>query len=130
VEWQHFGESGSNATICPANPATTLNLLGDRFQVQATWNDPPNGGPAQGFPLTDNSGGFFFFDPQNAELVVKVLDGCGFNDRFWVFASANTNVEFTLTVTDTQTAEVMNFLNPLGTPAPAITDTEAFATCP
>ena len=32
----------------------------------------------------------------------KVLDGTTFNDRFWVFAGATTDVEYTLTVTDTE----------------------------
>ena len=62
--------------------------------------------------------------------MVKILDGCGFNDHFWVFAAATTNVEYTLSVTDTQTGITKQYFNPLGTAAAAITDTGAFATCP
>ncbi len=60
--------------------------------------------------------------------MVKVR--CGFNGRFWVFASATTNVEFSLRVTDTETGVTREYLNPLGTSAAAITDTGAFAVCP
>jgi len=64
-------------------------------------------------------------------MLVKVLDACAtaFNS-YWVFAAATTNVEFTLTVTDTQAGKVKTYFNPLGTPAPPIQDTAAFATCP
>ena len=47
-----------------------------------------------------------------------------------MFANATTNVEFTVTVTDTDTGVSKEYFNPLGTPAQAITDTQAFATCP
>ena len=49
---------------------------------------------------------------------------------FWVFAAATTNVEYTITVTDTQEQQVKTYFNPLGTPAQPIQDTAAFATCP
>ncbi len=49
---------------------------------------------------------------QNVEVVVKVLNGCSppFN-HYWVFASGLTNVAVELTVTDTQTGEVVTYLN-------------------
>jgi len=62
--------------------------------------------------------------------MVKVLDGCGVNDRFWVFHAATTSVEYTLTVTDTVTGQVRRYENPLGRNAPAVTDTDAFDVCP
>jgi hypothetical protein len=55
-----------------------------------------------------------------------MLDGCSLNDRFWVFYAATTNVEFTVTVTDTETGRQKQYFNPLGTPAPPIQDTQAF----
>ena len=66
------------------------------------------------------------------EFLIKVLDGVGFGafGNFWVFAAATTNVEYTLRVTDTVTGETKSYENPLGTPAPAVVDTQAFATCP
>jgi hypothetical protein len=63
-------------------------------------------------------------------MLVKVLNACGLNQRYWVFYAATTNVEFTLTVTDTQTGKTKVYFNPINTPAPPVQDTSAFATCP
>jgi hypothetical protein len=63
-------------------------------------------------------------------MLIKVLDGCNINNRYWVFAAATTNVEYTLRVTDTETGASKQYRNPLGQASPAITDTSAFATCP
>lgn len=76
---------------------------------------------------SDNSQIFTFFDAGNWELLVKVLDGCGLNQRFWVFAAASTDVAFDLEVRDSWTGAVQTYASPAG--APATTDVEAFATC-
>ena len=57
--------------------------------------------------------------------MVKVLDGRALNGRFWVFYGALTNVEFTLTVTDTETGRVRHYANAMGNFASA-GDTSAF----
>ncbi|MEM8934517.1 MAG: hypothetical protein AAGE94_25210 [Acidobacteriota bacterium] len=77
-----------------------------------------------------DSGVMYFFERGNWELLVKVLDGCVLNDHHWVFFAATTNVEFTLTITDTEAGVTRTWFNPLGRQADAITDTTAFATCP
>jgi hypothetical protein len=79
--------------------------------------------------LTDNSAGFWFFDPTNAEVVFKVLNGCGVNNRYWYFAAGMTNVEVTLTVTDTKNGVQKRYVNPLGKPFEVILDTGSFV-CP
>lgn len=110
----------------------TLCLNDNRFRVQVEWSRPPQfdqPGLVQNVKQ-DDTGFFFFLDPDNTEFLIKVLDGCSFNDHFWVFYGATTNVEYTLTVTDTQTNLSQRFFNPLGQPADAIVDTQAFATCP
>lgn len=110
----------------------TMCLNDNRFRVTVEWSQPPQF-DQPGFvrdKQPDDTGEFFFFNPDNTEMIVKVLDGCNFNDHFWVFYGATTNVEFTLTVTDTLSGIRQEFFNPLGQPAPAITDTQAFATCP
>jgi hypothetical protein len=75
--------------------------------------------------MTNETGGLWFFDPGNVELVVKVLDGRGSNGRFWVFAASLTSVELTLTVTDTETGEQKVYHNPPGQMA-SFGDTSAF----
>jgi hypothetical protein len=114
-----------------AGTAASMCLNGDRFRVQASWKRPDGGsGPGGTVPFTADSGSFWFFDPSNIELNVKVLDACSFNGRYWVFASGGTNVEVTLTVTDTQTGMVKAYKNPQGQLFATIGDVNAFATCP
>ena len=115
-----------------SQPGNTASLHNDRFTVAVAWRDfDGNTGAATAMPLSgDDSGLFYFFDSNNWEMLVKVLDGCEFNSHFWVFAAATTNVEYEVTVTDSVTGEAKSYDNPLGQAAPAITDTQAFATCP
>ncbi len=109
---------------------TALCLNGNRFQVQATFN-PPGGqsAPAHVVPLTPDTGYLWFFGSSNVEAVVKVLDGCTLNGRFWVYAGGLTDVNVVLTVTDTQTGTVQTYTNPPHTKFQPIQDSSAFATC-
>ena len=104
----------------------------NRFKVTATWRDfDDNVGTGKAVEIgRRDSGLFYFFGPDNLEVLIKVIDACSFNDHYWVFSAATTNVEYTLTVEDTRAGEFWNFTNPLGERAPAVTDIEAFATCP
>jgi hypothetical protein len=112
-------------------PTTTaMCLQGSRFQVAATFQ-PPGGaqGQAQTVQLTDDSGYLWFFTASNIEAVVKVLDGCALNQHFWVFAGGLTNVETTITVTDTQTGKMKTYTNPQNKPFQPVQDTSALP-CP
>ncbi len=73
----------------------------------------------------------WFFNQNNVEIVVKVLNGCidPFNS-YWVFAAGLTNVGVDLTVTDMLHGETKAYSNPIGTAFPPIQDTAAFGTCP
>jgi hypothetical protein len=86
-------------------------------------------GPGRAVALTGDTGYFTFFDAANVEVLVKVLNGCGLNSRYWTFAGGLTDVNVILTVTDTQTGSVQTYTNPQGTPFQPIQDTNAFATC-
>jgi hypothetical protein len=108
---------------------TTLSLQNGRFTVAITWAIPGESGPGHGVPLVGDSGYFWFFDAANVEVIVKVIDGCGLNQRFWVFAGGLTNVGTTMIVTDTQTGAAKTYRNPLSTPFQPLQDTDAFA-CP
>ena len=57
--------------------------------------------------------------------MAKVLDGQGLNGKFWFFYGALSNVEYTLTVTDTQTGVVKTYKNGSGQFA-SVADTGAF----
>jgi len=118
-------------TACVAG-GTNLCLSSNRFRVAATFRAPNSGpsGNAQGVTLTPDSGYFWFFDPANVELTVKVLNGCAINNHYWVYAAGLTNVNVVLTVTDTQNGQVKSYTNPQGRTYVAVLDSSAFATCP
>jgi len=128
------GSTAATATVTESTCTTDtlLCLNQDRFTVEVDWRDfEGNTGSGRVVPFgSADSGLFWFFDEDNWEMLVKVLNGCGVNNKYWVFSAATTNVEYTLRVTDTATGMFKSYYNPLGTSAPAITDAEAFATCP
>ncbi len=109
---------------------TILCLNNGRFKVEVDWRIQGGEGSGMAEELTPDTGYFWFFNPENIEMVLKVLDGCNINNRFWVFAGGLTNVEVDMTVTDTETGAVREYGNPLHTPFQPIQDTQAFATCP
>ena len=109
---------------------TRLCLNGGRFQVEAQWTANGSSGAAHAVPMTSDTGYFWFFADTNVEMVIKVLNACGFNQRYWVYAGGLTSVKVHLTVTDTQTGVVKTYDNPQGTPFRPIQDSSAFATCP
>jgi len=91
------------------------------------WSVPSQGQSDVGtaVAVTTDTGYFWFFNSSNVELVVKVLDGRAVNGKFWVFYGALSNVEYTITVTDTQSGAVKTYRNPDGTLA-SVADTNAF----
>ncbi len=134
IGWQINPGTGGDCTA----DATTLCLPGDdRFEVSVYFETTQGSGSmgnATAISLDSigiTKGGIFAFsDPANPEFLVKILDGCSINNRWWVFFAATTNVGFDLTVTDTATSTTMVYSNPDVHAADTITDTQAFATCP
>ena len=122
------GGGGSPAT-CSSEDCMLLQQ--QRFEVRVGWRDfMGQTGSGTVVPYgSDDSGLLWFFDASNWEMLVKVLDGCGINQHFWVFAAATTDVQYTLYVTDTVTGTTKTYFNPLGVASAAITDTTAFASC-
>lgn len=126
----------ATATTSPATstcvPSATAMCLNDnRFRVEAAFQTSAGqSGQAHAVKLTDDSGYLWFFSSTNIELIVKVLDACIVNDRFWVFAGGLTNVQVLLIVTDTETGIQKRYTNPQGTAYLPLQDTNAFGTCP
>jgi photosystem II stability/assembly factor-like uncharacterized protein len=116
----------ATAGSCVAD-ATSLCLNGGRFRVQVNWFavNIASSGAGQTNPLTSDSGAFWFFTPGNLELIVKVVDGRAVNGHFWVFYGALSDVEYTITVTDTETGTSRSYSNPQGRLA-SVADTSAF----
>ncbi len=118
-----------DTTACVAG-GSTLCLNNGRFKVTANWKAPTGQGVAQAQTLTPDTGYLWFFDPANVEVTIKVLNGCGFNNRYWVFVSGLTNVQVDLTVTDTQSGASKVYSSPQGSTFRTSLDSNAFATCP
>jgi hypothetical protein len=98
-----------------------------RFEARVTWKNPDTGetGSGTSLPLTADAGAFWFFGDQNLELMVKVLDGSAVNSHFWVYGGSLSNVDYTLTVTDTLAGIERSYHNPAGQFA-SFADVEAF----
>ena len=103
---------------------------GGRFKVTVAWKTVQQFGPGQAGRLTQDTGYFWFFSPTNLELTIKIVNGCSLNNRYWVFLSGMTNVEATVTVTDTAKGTTKTYTNPANTTFRTRLDTNAFATCP
>lgn len=116
--------------IGDCTPGGTVLCLNDRFQVEVDWEDSSVNGVGMGVGVDSDSGYFWFGDPANAEVFVRVVNACDVDNSYWVFSGAATDVEYTLTVTDTETGTTREYFNDLGVPAQAIQDISAFATCP
>ncbi len=116
----------ASAESCASNGAT-LCLNASRFKVQVNWQVPSNGtsGVGNAIPLTTDTGEFWFFSANNIELVIKVVDGRAFNNKFWVFYGALSNVQYTITVTDSTNGSVKTYQNPDGNLA-SVADVTAF----
>jgi hypothetical protein len=83
--------------VTPAVPA--LTLLGG-VDLTLDWRLPGGGERAHAVALSSESGYFWFFDPKNAEVTAKLLDGGAVNGHLWLFLASMTDVAYTLTVVD------------------------------
>jgi hypothetical protein len=118
-------------TGCTSTTSTLCVGPSGRYAVSATYKTASASGNAKVVPFqTTDSGLFTFFSDTNWEMVVKVLNGCGVNNRWWVFSSGITDQHVELVVTDLPRGVTKRYFNYSGQPFNAITDTSAFATCP
>jgi hypothetical protein len=109
-----------------APDVVTLCLGEGRFRVRVLWRDfAGRTGDGHANALNETTGHYWFFNDANVELAIKVLDGRAINGHFWVFYGALTNVEYAITVEDTETGEERTYSNPLHTFA-SRGDTAAF----
>ncbi len=121
VVWQDFRNGNYDiygrlwkASGCGGD-AETLCLNDGRFAVTVEWEDfEGKTGAGQAVPLTSDTGYFWFFRDTNLELMIKVLDGTGVNGYYWVIFGALSNVEYTITVEDTETGATVTYYNPSG----------------
>ena len=111
--------------------AFTSCLNGNRFRVEVPSWRQRDGSTGKGMRVSFGStdtGLFWFFTPENWEVMIKVLNQCDNQGLagYWVFGTATTDVEYEVRVTDTVTGRSRSYTNPLGQQAAAITDVNAF----
>ncbi|MDX1631864.1 MAG: hypothetical protein R3234_08380, partial [Thermoanaerobaculia bacterium] len=100
-----------------------------RFRVEATWHEAGESPTrARAETLTDDTGFFWFFDPDNLEIVTKILRACPVNGSYWLYASGLTDVGAALRIRDLRTGAVTTFENPPGRPFELIR-TDSLASC-
>jgi len=124
------GASGPVPAVAPGGAGCgdgVLCLHDGRIQVEVDWVGPQGeGGSGRVVPRFERSSGlFWFFSGDNWEMLVKVLDACAINDRFWVFFGATTDVGFELSVRDLVTGQERTYVSPVGQPADTVGDTAA-----
>jgi hypothetical protein len=111
--------------------SATTHCFEGRFAVTASWHTSTSSGVGTVVPgASTNSGLFWFFSADNWEVLIKELNGCGLNNRRWIFSAATTNVFYRIDVLDVTHGRNKVYFNYPGPPAPAVTDTDALATCP
>lgn len=118
--------SGGNGS-CEADRKTVC-LHDGRYRVRVTWlaGNGATGDATAASSATRDAGLFWFFDPDNWEVLVNVLDGCALNDHVWVYGASTTDLGYSIRVTDTATGVEREYRNEPGMPASAITDATAF----
>ncbi|MCP4663355.1 MAG: DUF11 domain-containing protein, partial [bacterium] len=117
--------AGANTVVAPA---AVLELVDGRFAVRVEYRNQHGDqatGAGQSIPFSESTGFFYFFDPANVELIVKMLDGGAINGHFWFFYGALTDLAYEVLVTDRLTGEERRYDNPAGEIC-GVGDTAAF----
>ena len=124
----------TNACVKSDTVLCISNHVGDgRFQLTVDFNHAGgasgSGQASIGTLGVTHGGSFWFFSQDNPEVLVKVLNACGVNNKFWVFVTAGTNVGFNLHLLDTVTSAHLTYSNPDNVAAVPVQDTSALP-CP
>ena len=98
--------------------AGRLCLHEGRFSVDVEFTDPNDmqtkAGQVVSSLTTKETGFFWFFSRTNVELAAKVLDGRALTGKYWFLYGGLSDVEYTITLTDTMTGESKTYRNEAG----------------
>ena len=114
------GAAGAQDLSPCLRDAETACLLAERFEVGVVWTTSEASGEGRVMSFagaraeSDQSAFFWFFDPANFEMGVKMVDACSFTNSYWVFVSGLTNQAYDVRITDTHTSLFRIYRNPLG----------------
>ena len=119
------------SSACIPGPNTAC-LLSGRFKVEIEWTDfsAVTRDAYVASAGTSDSALFYWTNPNNWEVLIKAINACSLNNKFWIYFAAATNVGYRVTVTDTLSGGPPKvYTNPVGTLAQATNDINAFD-CP
>ena len=124
-----FPPSGPGYSNCV--PSTARLVFDGDFRVSMCFEtkDGEKGEGRAGIWKSDQSGLLWFFEQNNAEVLIKVLDGCAINDYRWVYVAPVTDLAFNLYVTDGKSRTWAHH-NMQGQVAPTRADVKAFKCSP
>jgi len=125
---QPFLSPTASSTCTPSS--ANLCLLANRFKVTLTVSDPRVSGAGYANATTQGDWGYFDVPAATGSndkpvIFVKLIDGRPVNNRFWVFYGGLTDLQYSFTVTDTQTGATRTYSKASGT-YDGRADTEAF----
>ena len=108
-------------------PETRPLVFDGGYSVRMCYETPAGevGEAKAGIWASGESGLLWFFSRDNAEVLIKVLNGCFFNNRRWVYVAPVTDLAFNLYVTDTE-ERTWSHHNRQGETASTRRDNEAF----
>lgn len=117
--------TGEGYTDC--DPQTTPLVFDGGYNIRMCYETREGtvGEGKAGVWASGQSGLLWFFTRDNAEVLIKVLDGCGFNNHRWVYVAPVTDLAFNLYVVDSQ-GNTWSHHNRLGDTASTRSDNEAF----
>lgn len=117
--------TGEGYTDCV--PQTTPLVFDGGYNVRMCYETSEGtvGEGKAGVWASGQSGLLWFFTRDNAEVLIKVLDGCRFNNHRWVYVAPVTDLAFNLYVVDSQ-GNTWSHHNRLGDTASTRSDNEAF----
>ena len=119
--------AGSSSTDGPCTPTSDVLQFDGGYRVRMCYItvEGQTGQARAGVWASSQSGILWFFSRENAEVLVKVLDGCEYNGHRWVFVAPVTDLGFELRVTGPD-GDTWTHTNEAGTTAPTRSDTSAF----
>ncbi len=123
---------GRTESLPGTGESQVLPLLDGRFEATATWAARDGrSGAGQAVAISGDSGYFWFFAPSIVEVLVKMVDACGYPgfDNFWVFAGGLTDVEVHLVLRDTWSGITVSHHNSQGAPFTPLLETGALRVC-
>ena len=107
--------TGGGPSVC-VEDATTMCLVGGRYQVRSHWQNQYAGGATATLSkakLTDVTGAFWIANASTYEYLIRFNTATD-NGRIWIVIATFTDVEFWIDVTDTHTGQSNEYHSAIG----------------